>query len=302
MSNFVTAMNELKEIYDRISFLRLKGVKMKDIAEKTGFSPSVLSAVYSTVLPAYFKEIEKGTDEKEALDKALVWVNNVSKKKLLGSLPTLKSTLFSMEALPQRNKVLPNNPFLETLGCNLKESVNQIPNYSGIYLSYSISSSSPAMKIEPYLIAPSENGNYVEVGHQNVYGTTHWGAAMMNGQNHLYLLFNESRSPQLALFYICLKIPMYDRPPFLRGLYICCDYNYNPIARRILFVKISESADREEFLKMKGTLKSLESLDGKEKTYYDYTCQREDVIRMCNIPSPQMTDQDQETEKRFLNI
>lgn len=261
-------MNELKEIYDRISFLRLKGVKMKDIAEKTGFSPSVLSAVYSTVLPAYFKEIEKGTDEKEALDKALVWVNNVSKKKLLGSLPTLKSTLFSMEALPQRNKVLPNNPFLETLGCNLKESVNQIPNYSGIYLSYSISSSSPAMKIEPYLIAPSENGNYVEVGHQNVYGTTHWGAAMMNGQNHLYLLFNESRSPQLALFYICLKIPMYDRPPFLRGLYICCDYNYNPIARRILFVKVSESADREEFLKMKGTLKSLESLDGKEKTYY----------------------------------
>lgn len=302
MSNFADIMTELKEIYDRITFLRLKGVKMKDIAEKTGFSPSVLSAIYSTVLPAYFKEVEKGSEEKEALDKALVWVNNVSKKKLLGSLPILKSTLFSMEALPQKHKVLPNNPFLGALENNLRESVNQITNYSGIYLSYSISSSSPAMKIEPYLIAPSENGNYVEVGHQNVYGTTHWGAAMMNGQNHLYLMFNENNPPQLALFYICLKLPMYDRPPFLRGLYTCCDYNFNPIARRILFVKISDSIEREEFLKMKGVLKSKENLNEKEKIYFNFTCQKEDVIRMCNIPSPQMTDQDLETEKKFLSI
>lgn len=302
MSNFADIMTELKEIYDRITFLRLKGVKMKDIAEKTGFSPSVLSAIYSTVLPAYFKEVEKGSEEKEALDKALVWVNNVSKKKLLGSLPILKSTLFSMEALPQKHKVLPNNPFLGALENNLRESVNQITNYSGIYLSYSISSSSPAMKIEPYLIAPSENGNYVEVGHQNVYGTTHWGAAMMNGQNHLYLMFNENNPPQLALFYICLKLPMYDRPPFLRGLYTCCDYNFNPIARRILFVKISDSIEREEFLKMKGVLKSKENLNEKEKIYFNFTCQKEDVIRMCNIPSPQMTEQDLETEKKFLSI
>lgn len=294
-------MNELKEIYERITFLRQKGVKMKDMAEKSGFSPSVLSAIYSTVLPAYFKETEKGCNEDEALDKALVWVNNVSKKKLLGSLPVLRNALFTMEIVPQSHKDTSPNPFLCALECNLKETANQIANYSGIYLSYSVSSSSPAMKIEPYLIAPSESGNYVEVGHQNVYGTTHWGAVMMNGLNHMYLVFNENRPPQLALFYIYLKIPMYDRPPYLRGIYTCCDYNYNPIARRILFVKMSESTDRAGFLKLKGILKSRESLNETEKRYYDYTCSPEDVIRMCNIPSPQMTDLDLEMEKKFLN-
>lgn len=73
-------MEELKEIYDRMTFLRQRGIKMKEMAEKAGFSPSVLSAIYSTVLPAYFKNKEKGQGEDEALTNALVWVNNVSKK------------------------------------------------------------------------------------------------------------------------------------------------------------------------------------------------------------------------------
>ena len=74
-------MEDLKEIYERISFLRQKGIKMKEMAEQAGISPSVLSAIYSTVLPAYLKNTEKGENEDEALNNALVWVNNVSKKK-----------------------------------------------------------------------------------------------------------------------------------------------------------------------------------------------------------------------------
>ena len=161
---------------------------------------------------------------------------------------------------------------------------------------------SRSLKIEPYLIAPAENGNYVEVGHNNAYGVTHWGTALMNGFNHLYLMFNENPSPQLSLFYICLKLPMYDRPPFLRGLYMCFDYNYNPVARRILFVKYSDSIARDEFLKLKGELKAPEVLDEKEKAYYDYTCQAEDIIRMCNIPSPRMTEEDLIVEKKILSL
>ena len=47
----IVFMEELKEIYERMTFLRQKGIKMKDMAERAGFSPSVLSAIYSTVLP-----------------------------------------------------------------------------------------------------------------------------------------------------------------------------------------------------------------------------------------------------------
>ena len=197
-------MEELKEIYDRMTFLRQKGVKMKDMAERAGFSPSVLSAIYSTVLPAYFKNREKGMGEEEALNNALVWVNNVSKKKLLGSLARLKDSLFSTD---YQAKAVPEDarcPFLVQLENNVQETMGRVFNFSGIYISYSISSGSRSLKIEPYLIAPAENGNYVEVGHNNAYGVTHWGTALMNGFNHLYLMFNENPSPQLSLFYICL--------------------------------------------------------------------------------------------------
>ena len=45
-------MDELKDIYDRITYLRHKGMKMKDIAALVDYPPSVLSALYTTVVPA----------------------------------------------------------------------------------------------------------------------------------------------------------------------------------------------------------------------------------------------------------
>ena len=83
-------MNELPEIYRRIEYLRNKGVKMKEIADHTNMAASVLSSLYSSVLPTYIGCIKKGNNEEEALDYALSQVNNVSKKRLLGNLKELK--------------------------------------------------------------------------------------------------------------------------------------------------------------------------------------------------------------------
>ena len=163
----IVFMEELKEIYERMTFLRQKGIKMKDMAERAGFSPSVLSAIYSTVLPAYFKNREKGMSGEEALNNALVWVNNVSKKKLLGSLARLKDSLFSTDYQAKAVHEDTRCPFLAQLENNMQETMGRIFNFSGIYTSYSISSGSRSLKVEPYLIAPAENGNYVEVGHNN---------------------------------------------------------------------------------------------------------------------------------------
>lgn len=295
-------MDELKQIYERISYLRTKGVKMKDIAESTQIVPSVLSALYSTVLPAYIKNRDKGMEEEEALDNSLVWVNNISKKKLLNMLPKLKEGIFNFDMTVKSKDTNTVIPFIETLIYNLHETVGRINTFSGIYMSYSISSSSKVLKAEPYLIAPSEDGNYVEVGHNNAYGSTHWGAAFMNGTDHLYLMFNEKEKPQIALFNICLKLPMFDNPKYLKGVYTCLDYNYNPIARRILFVKVSDDVSRSEFLKIKGEVKPENDLNEVEKTYFHYTCQQEDVIRMCAIPAPQMNEQDLILEKKILSF
>lgn len=293
-------MDDLKEIYERMKFLRRKGVKMKDIAECTGMIPSVLSALFTTVLPEYVKNRDKGKDEDESLDAALVWVNNVSKKKLLGSIGKMKAALFKMEAAPKTPVEKQENIHIGDIADIMKGAVNLVTNFSGVYLSYSVSSSSDSMKVEPYLIAPSENGDYVEVVHNNVYGSTHHGFVLMNGLNHIYMIFNENRLPQLALFNICLKLPMYDRPPYLRGIYTCFDYNYNPIARRILFVKVSDDVSREEFLKVKGCLKQYDGLDDREKLFYDYTCGVDDVVRMRDVPTPKMTDADLVVEKELL--
>ncbi len=293
-------MDDLKEIYERIKFLRGKGVKMKEIAAQTGFTPSVLSALFTTVMPEYFKNKDKGMPEDEALDGALVWVNNVSKKKLLWQLDKMKAALFAMDAAPKAASGDADNMHRDIIAHAMKGAVDGCTAFSGMYMSYSVSSSSNAMKMEPYLITPSADGGYVEVVHNNAYGSTHHGFALMNGLSHMYIMFNENRPPQLALFSICLKLPMYERPPYLRGIYTCLDYNHNPIARRILFVKASDSTSREDFLNAKGCLKQYEELDDRERLYYKYTCGGEDVVRMRDVPSPRMTDDDLLAEKELL--
>lgn len=293
-------MDDLKEIYERIKFLRGKGVKMKEIAAQTGFTPSVLSALFTTVMPEYFKNKDKGMPEDEALDGALVWVNNVSKKKLLGQLDKMKAAIFAMDAVPTAACGDADNMHRDIIAHAMKGAVDGCTAFSGMYMSYSVSSSSSAMKIEPYLITPSADGGYVEVVHNNAYGSTHHGFALMNGLSHMYIMFNENRPPQLALFSICLKLPMYERPPYLRGIYTCLDYNHNPIARRILFVKASDGTSREDFLSAKGCLKQYEELDDRERLYYKYTCGGEDVVRMRDVPAPRMTDDDLLAEKELL--
>lgn len=90
-------MDELKDTYDRITYLRHKGMKMKDIAALVDFQPSVFSALYTTVIPAFVKNTARGMAPAEALDGALVWVNNVSKRRLLASLPSMKATLMATD-------------------------------------------------------------------------------------------------------------------------------------------------------------------------------------------------------------
>ena len=92
-------MDELTDIYKRIEYLRNNGVKMKEIADRVDMAPSVLSALYSSVLPAYIDLLKTRTPD-EALDEALALVNNVSKKRLLNNVGSVRLLLQEME--PER--------------------------------------------------------------------------------------------------------------------------------------------------------------------------------------------------------
>ena len=132
---------------------------------------SVLSSLYSSVLPTFVSCVKKDMPKEEALDYALSQVNNVSKKRLLGNLTELKEALFELE--PTINSGQKDNPFMNMLTEEMLRSAQDVYNYSGIYISYSLSSSLDSLKIEPYLIAPSENNDYVKVAHMSAYNTTH---------------------------------------------------------------------------------------------------------------------------------
>lgn len=293
-------MNDLLDIYKRIEYLRNKGVKMKEIADHTNMAASVLSSLYSSVLPTYISSVKKGSTEEEALDYALSQVNNVSKKRLMGTLKELKEQLFELEPAPTAGQK--DNPFLDMMTEEMLRSAQEVYNYSGIYISYSLSSSSNALKVEPYLITSSENNDYVKVIHMSAYNTTHSGIGIFNNHQNSYIMFNERESPQMALFTIYLQLPMYDFPHMLKGLYLCLDYNRNPIARRIIFIKHSDSTSMDDFLELKGGLISQEDLTEEQIPYYNYTCQPGDFIKTCSVPSPLLNEKDLEREKKMLEI
>ena len=51
-------MDDFRELYRQIEYLRNNGIKMKEIADCAGMAPSILSSLYTTVLPTYFEEPE----------------------------------------------------------------------------------------------------------------------------------------------------------------------------------------------------------------------------------------------------
>lgn len=293
-------MNELADIYKRIEYLRSKGVKMKEIADRIDMAPSVLSALYSSVLPTYVDLLKTRTSE-NALDEALALVNNVSKKRLLNNIDSIKLLLFEMEP-EQPNGTSTANPLLNILEEQMRGSVQEVFNYSGTYLSYSLSSSTDSLKIEPYIICTSENNDYVKVGMINAYKSVHWGSGILNNHQNSYLMFNERDLPQFAMVTIYLQLPHYEYPGMLKGLYLCLDYNHNPIARRIVMLKQSDSTDINEFLKMEGRIVPRTELTPELQPYYNYTCQEGDYIKTCTVPSPKLNESDLEREKKMLKL
>lgn len=134
--------NDFLNLYQRIEFLRNKGIRMKEIADRIGMPPSVVSALYTTVLPTYFESVKIQTEE-EALNHALSQVNNISKKRLLQNIDQARQALEEFE--PETGSISSSNPLGEALAESVRNSVAEIENYTGIYQSYSLSSSSDAL-------------------------------------------------------------------------------------------------------------------------------------------------------------
>ena len=56
-------MDRLLSLYERMKKLRESGVRMKDISEETDIASSVLSSLYSSVLPMYVNLVSGGEEQ-----------------------------------------------------------------------------------------------------------------------------------------------------------------------------------------------------------------------------------------------
>lgn len=295
-------MDRLILLYEQMKKLRETGVRMKDISEETNIASSVLSSLYSSVLPVYVNLRSNGEDPEKSLDQALQQVNNVSKRKLLGCLDALYEKVCHIDVRFVNTK---NNgrPFLDDIE---KEAVKYLPNagvYTGLYLAYSSSSFSDGLKVEPYMIASITDGDTMpKVYSQSMSGEYYTGVGLFSPFQIGYLMFNEQKRLQLALKVVYLQLPIIEYPNILKGIYLTHDYNRNPIARRILFIRQGDEIPLEEFANMRTEVIPKALLNNELIDYYNYTCEEGDVIKSMMLVSPEKDLNDLKREKELLKL
>lgn len=294
-------MDLLLSFYNNLKILRNNGIKMKDIAEEMDIASSVLSSLFSTVLPKYSQLISEGKNNDEALEEALLLVNNVSKRKLLGCLDEALSISKDMLENTQLNKG--NTKVIwGDLEKEYIKNKTQANIYTGVYTAYSKSSYCDGLKVEHYMISYSKDSNALIIYCQNWQGDTYTGSGVFTSGQYGYLFLNEQKTLQFTLKVIYLQTPMIEYPEQMKGLYITHDFNQNPIARRIIFIKESDEITLEEFSQKKSTVIPRENITEELMQFYNYTCQKEDYVRSFSFSSPNNLEKDLILEKEFLKL
>ena len=194
-------------------------------------------------------------------------------------------------------------PFLDDIE---KEAIKYLPNagiYTGLYQSYSSSSYSDGLKVEPYMISSIVDGDTMpKVYCQNLSGDYYIGVGLFSPFQIGYLMFNEQKRLQLALKVVYLQLPIIEYPQIMKGIYLTHDYNRNPIARRILFVRQGDEIPLEEFADLRTEVIPKARLTGELLEYYNYTCCNEDIIRSMMLISPDKDTKELQREKQLLKI
>ena len=221
---------------------------------------------------------------------------------MLVCLDALYEKVFHIDARFVNTK---NNgrPFLDDIE---KEAVKYLPNagvYTGLYLAYSSSSFSDGLKVEPYMIASITDGDTMpKVYSQSMSGEYYTGVGLFSPFQIGYLMFNEQKRLQLALKVVYLQLPIIEYPNILKGIYLTHDYNRNPIARRILFIRQGDEIPLEEFANMRTEVIPKALLNNELIDYYNYTCEEGDVIKSMMLVSPEKDLNDLKREKELLKL
>ncbi len=296
-------LEKINRVYAQIKQLREKGAKMKNIGENLGLTPSVFSALYSTIIPSVINLIEKGDDLDGAVSTSISMVNNVSKKKFFELINLIDSKLPEIDH-NSISHISDERLFFGDIQRAASKAMSQADHYAGIYLAYSRSSHKDALKVEPYLVKKLMKGELMpRVCLKNETNHEFWGVGLFTTHQMGHIFINEQRNKRLALRNISLQLPLFESPKTLKGIYISTDFNHNPIARRIIFIKQTDSDSVEEFANYASKIiLPGEFPTQKEEEYYNYTCQSSDYVRSFMYYSLDEDNNDLKMEKMILDL
>ena len=126
-------------------------------------------------------QVKKGVGMEEALAEALASVNNLSRKKLLSELENLHRDVSAFRS-PHAAPAFVVHPFLQTMKTATEASSATENNLTGMYMSYSCSSSMKALKAEPFYFTDSETYSCFTVGRKSVHNSIREGIGVVRPQ------------------------------------------------------------------------------------------------------------------------
>lgn len=226
-----------------------------------------------------------------------------SKRIVIYGIPECFFSLIERKAIVYkfRYRIISMMLFHEAYCCpKSRLSTEKSKNLEGTYMSYSCSSSVRTLKAEPFYLTHTGDDGHLACGRKSVHGFVREGIAIVKEQQMLYILLNAFSEPNLSLVTVYMQLPFLEEVKILKGLYLVPDYNQNPIARRIVFVKLSDTYDASEFAALNARLIPHEEFTDTEKAIFDYTCELTDSLKMCTLPSPKLDLRDLQAEKTWL--
>lgn len=292
--------NQITQINELLTAARKKGIQMKQLAEVINISPSVLSAFYRTVVPAFIEKSEKmNTDD--ALNYAFSLVNNISKNRFIPFFPNI--ILAIKNALENESSTTKEDDkkYFENFAHTVSNSQISIQHIEGIYKTYSISSSDFALKIEPMIISRSISG-IIKILRLSIHNIIQEGFGMVADHQSLTIHLNEACYPKYYPLTMQVNIPLCFNPKIYRGIYITLDSLSHPIARRVILERINESTKLSDFQDNKAEQHSADNIPEHLQDYFNYLREPRDILRVTVVPEPTADIKDLKMEKKILKL
>lgn len=292
--------SQIIQINELLALARKKGIQMKQLAEVVNVSPSVLSAFYRTVIPAFIDSLNKMNHE-EALDYSFSLVNNISKSRFIPFLPNLILAVNELLANTSTASINDDKKYLDNFINTVNNSQISNQHIEGTYITYSISSGDSSLKSEPMTIGRTLSG-MIKISRLSVHQIIQEGFGMVADHQSLTVHINEAKYPKYYPLTMQINIPMCFNPKIYRGIYLALDSSSHPIARRLILERVSEKSQLNELNSIKAELYMPSEIPANLTDYYNYLCERSDILRVSVVPEPTADTKDLKIEKRILKI